>query len=163
MQKVLLTGMSGVGKSTILNQLKVEGFLTVDLDNSGWINYDVKEEDYLMDTTKIIDFITLHEKEVVFLAGTTINQVHIYPYLDFVISLTAPLEVMKERIQNRENNPFGKTEDEWSKIVSDKVTFEEQIFKSSDYVISTDKPLQDVLKEIYEAGRIDLEKSELIH
>ena len=163
MQKVLLTGMSGVGKSTILNQLKVEGFLTVDLDNSGWINYDVKEEDYLMDTTKIIDFITLHEKEVVFLAGTTINQIHIYPYLDFVISLTAPLEVMKERIQNRENNPFGKTEDEWSKIVSDKVTFEEQIFKSSDYVISTDKPLQDVLKEIYEAGRIDLEKSELIH
>ena len=160
MQKVLLTGMSGVGKSTILNQLKVEGFLTVDLDNSGWINYDVKEEDYLMDTTKIIDFITLHEKEVVFLAGTTINQIHIYPYLDFVISLTAPLEVMKERIQNRENNPFGKTEDEWSKIVSDKVTFEEQIFKSSDYVISTDKPLQDVLKEIYEACRIDLEKSE---
>lgn len=151
--------MSGVGKSTILNQLKVEGFLTVDLDNSGWINYDVKEEDYLMDTTKIIDFITLHEKEVVFLAGTTINQIHIYPYLDFVISLTAPLEVMKERIQNRENNPFGKTEDEWSKIVSDKVTFEEQIFKSSDYVISTDKPLQDVLKEIYEACRIDLEKS----
>lgn len=163
MQKVLLTGMSGVGKSTILNQLKVEGFLTVDLDNSGWINYDVKEEDYLMDTTKIIDFITLHEKEVVFLAGTTINQIHIYPYLDFVISLTAPLEVMKERIQNRENNPFGKTEDEWSKIVSDKVTFEEQIFKSSDYVISTDKPLQDVLKEIYEACRIDLEKSGLIH
>ncbi len=163
MQKVLLTGMSGVGKSTILNQLKVEGFLTVDLDNSGWINYDVKEEDYLMDTTKIIDFITLHEKEVVFLAGTTINQIHIYPYLDFVISLTAPLEVMKERIQNRENNPFGKTEDEWSKIVSDKVTFEEQIFKSSDYVISTDKPLQDVLKEIYEACRIDLEKSKLIH
>src|SRR5690625_183814 len=163
MQKVLLTGMSGVGKSTILNQLKVEGFLTVDLDNSGWINYDVKEEDYLMDTTKIIDFITLHEKEVVFLAGTTINQIHIYPYLDFVISLTAPLEVMKERIQNRENNPFGKTEDEWSKIVSDKVTFEEQIFKSSDYVILRDKPLQDVLKEIYEACRIDLEKSELIH
>lgn len=163
MQKVLLTGMSGVGKSTILNQLKVEGFLTVDLDNSGWINYDVKEEDYLMDTTKIIDFITLHEKEVVFLAGTTINQIHIYSYLDFVISLTAPLEVMKERIQNRENNPFGKTEDEWSKIVSDKVTFEEQIFKSSDYVISTDKPLQDILKEIYEACRIDLENSELIH
>lgn len=70
---------------------------------------------------------------------------------------------MKERIQNRENNPFGKTEDEWSKIVSDKVTFEEQIFKSSDYVISTDKPLQDILKEIYEACRIDLENSELIH
>lgn len=67
--------MSGVGKSTILNQLKVEGFLTVDLDNSGWINYDVKEEDYLMDKTKIIDFITLHEKEVVFLGGTTIKYI----------------------------------------------------------------------------------------
>lgn len=131
--------------------MKAEGFLTVDLDSSGWINYDVKEEDYLMDTTKIIDFITLHERKIIFLAGTTINQIHIYPYLDFVISLTAPIEVMKERIQNRDNNPFGKREDEWSKIVSDKITFEEQIFKSSDYVISTDKPFQDVLKEIYDA------------
>lgn len=65
MLKVLLTGMSGVGKSTVLKQLKAEGFLTVDLDSSGWINYDVKEEDYLMDTAKIIDFITLHKKEII--------------------------------------------------------------------------------------------------
>lgn len=151
MPKVLLTGMSGVGKTTILNYLKAEGFLTVDLDSDGWINYDIHEEDYLMDTTKITDFLRLYEKESIFLGGTTINQRDIYSYLDFVIALTAPTEIMRERIYKRDNNPFGKTEEEWSKIVNDKITFEEQIFKSSDCVISTDKPFKDVLNEICDA------------
>lgn len=150
MLKVLLTGMSGVGKSTVLKQLNEKGCLTLDLDLDGWIYYDVKEADYLMDITKIINFITLNEEEIVFLAGTAINQKEIYPYLGCVITLTAPIEVMKERIQNREDNPFGKTEIEWSKTVNDKETFEAQIIKSSNYTVSTDKPIQDVLDEIYE-------------
>jgi len=34
---VLVTGMSGVGKSTVLGELARRGFVTVDTDDDGWI------------------------------------------------------------------------------------------------------------------------------
>lgn len=149
MVKVLLTGMSGVGKSTILDYLNREGHLTIDLDYDGWIFFDDTIDDYVMDSSRILDFIKLNDDKNIFIAGTTINQKEIYPYLEFVIALTAPLEVMKERLQNRENNPFGKSEGDWSKVVDDKMHFEPRIIQSSDLTISTDKPVHDVIKEIY--------------
>lgn len=144
MVKVLLTGMSGVGKTTILDHLNQDGHLTIDLDYDGWIFFDGT-----MDVQRILDYINHNRNKSIFLAGTAINQKEIYPYLDFVITLTAPLEVMKERIQARENNSFGKSEEEWAKVVDDKIHFEARIIQSSDLTISTDKSIHDVMKEIH--------------
>ena len=36
MARVLLTGMSGAGKSTVLDELRRRGHLTVDTDYDGW-------------------------------------------------------------------------------------------------------------------------------
>ena len=40
MKKILLTGMSGTGKSTVLEARKTKENLTVDLDYDNWIYFD---------------------------------------------------------------------------------------------------------------------------
>lgn len=148
MVKVLLTGMSGVGKSTILDYLKLDGHQTIDLDYDEWINYDDVMNDYVLDTKRMITYMEQNNHRNVFLAVTTSNQKEIYSYLDYVIVLTAPVKIMKDRIQTRDNS-FGKSEAEWNKIKSDKELFEPLIIQSSDFTISTDKAISEVLSELY--------------
>lgn len=150
MVKVLLTGMSGVGKSATLKKISNTDSITVDLDYEDWIYSDLSADDYKLDTNRVMDFIQTNPNKDIFFAGTTINQGEIYPYLDFVITLTAPLEIMKGRIDKRADSSFGKSEEEWKKIVSDKENFESLIVKSSNLAICTDKPMNDVVKEIYD-------------
>lgn len=159
MVKVLLTGMSGVGKSTILKQISKSYSYSIDLDYDGWIHMDDMSNDRKMDTNRIINYIQKYNDEDIFFSGTTINQKEIYPYLDFIITLTAPIEIMHERILSRENNSFGKSNHDWEKIKNDKREFEQLIMKSSDFVISTDKIANDIVDEIY--NRVGLNNNNL--
>ena len=149
MVKVLLTGMSGVGKSTILKEISKLYHLSIDLDYDGWIYNDDKNNTLKMDTQRIIDYLGKNDKDTIFLAGTTENQKEIYPYLDFIITLTAPLEIMRKRILTRDNNSFGKDNDEWEKIKSDKINFEPLIIKGSHFAISTEGSIDKIIKDIY--------------
>ena len=36
MKRVLLTGMSGTGKSTVIGELRARGYSAVDMDEPGW-------------------------------------------------------------------------------------------------------------------------------
>nr|WP_275426554.1 AAA family ATPase [Vagococcus silagei] len=149
MVKVLLTGMSGVGKSTVLKQISKSYSNSIDLDYDGWIHMDNLSNDRKMDTSRIISYIQEYNDKDIFFSGTTINQKEIYPYLDFIITLTAPIEIMRERILSRENNSFGKSNHDWEKIKNDKRDFEQLIIKSSDFVISTEQTVNNIVVEIY--------------
>lgn len=39
MKRVLLTGMSGVGKSTVVGELEARGYKAIDTDNGGWSHW----------------------------------------------------------------------------------------------------------------------------
>lgn len=149
MSVVLLTGMSGTGKSTLLKHLKDDGNVTVDLDYGGWLIYHDDSGEYILDVARVIELIRSRSEENIFLAGTAVNQGQIYPYLDAVVTLTAPLHVMKERIMQRTDNPFGRSDSEWRKIVQDKEDFEALIIKGSDLTIDTTQPFPDTIDEIY--------------
>lgn len=139
--RVLITGMSGVGKSTILKHLDTE-VIKIDLDNDDWMIWDEEYQERVIDVSKLIKLFEVNPERNIFLIGTAINQGKIYSYLDGVITLTAPLDVMKTRIQSRTDNPFGKSEAEWAKIVADKQEFEDRIISGSDLVINTDQPIE---------------------
>jgi dephospho-CoA kinase len=146
---VFLTGMSGTGKSTILKHLENGENYVVDLDYGHWIQYDTAIGDHKLDTSSVTELIESLTHQNIFLAGTAVNQREIYPYVDFVIILTAPINVMKKRLLQRTNNPFGQSEKEWQKIIQDKEEFEPLIIKGSDFVINTNRPLTEIIEEIY--------------
>ena len=103
MARVLLTGMSGTGKSTVLGALGRRGHLVLDTDDEGWVLGDATWDEPRMRT-----FLEAHRRVVV--SGTVENQGVLYPSFEHVVLLSAPLPVLLERLRRRTTNPYGKTE-----------------------------------------------------
>lgn len=101
MARVLVTGMSGAGKSTLLQALAARGHPVVDTDYDGWTL-----PDGLWDEARMARLLVRHPTLAV--SGTVENQVCFYDRFAEVILLTAPVEVLLERVRRRTNNPYGR-------------------------------------------------------
>lgn len=102
MVRVLITGMSGAGKSTLLEELATRGRLTIDTDYDDW-----SLSKSLWDEPRMAALLDEHEQVIV--SGTAENQGRFYNRFDHIVLLSAPVEVLIERISRRTNNPYGKT------------------------------------------------------
>ena len=147
MSKILLTGMSGVGKSTVLKALCSPNTICVDLDESMWMVTDQDTGKRCIAVPELLSWLKQQDAQNVVLAGCESNQGGLYPYLDSVIVMTAPLEVMRSRILERAN-PYGKSENEWRQIQEDVLNVEPLLKKRCSCVCNTDKPVAKVLDEI---------------
>ncbi len=154
MALVLVTGMSGTGKSTALAALARRGYRVVDTDYGDWIE-DAPgpggtgvERQWHED--RIGALLTEHERsgEPLFVAGTVRNQVRFYPRFDEIVLLSAPVPVMLERIAQRDNNPFGKSPEQHDRILADTMEVEPLLRSSATTEIDTRKPLTDVVDQL---------------
>lgn len=102
MARILVTGMSGAGKSTLLEELARRGKLTVDTDYDGW-----ELPGALWDEPRMNELLARHDDVVV--SGTVENQGRFYDRFDHVVLLSAPVEILIERVANRTNNPYGRS------------------------------------------------------
>lgn len=102
---MLVTGMSGTGKTTLLEELARRGFHTVDTDYDGWTLADGS-----WDATRVTALLDEHSDVIV--SGTVDNQVDFYDRFGQVVLLSVPLDVAIERVSARTNNPYGRTETE---------------------------------------------------
>ncbi|WP_238845183.1 RNase adapter RapZ [Nocardia terpenica] len=152
MAVILVTGMSGTGKSTALNLLSEQGYRVVDTDVGGWIE-EVPvpagvERQWRED--RIEALLTEHERsgEPLFIAGTVWNQHKFYSRFDHVVLLSAPVEVMLERTTARDTNPFGKTIEERERIVADTTEVVPLLRDAATVEIDTSRPLTDVVGQL---------------
>lgn len=102
MPRILITGMSGAGKSTVLAELARRGRITVDTDYDGW-----ELPGSVWDEPRMSDLLSQHADVVV--SGTAENQGRFYDRFEHVVLLSAPVDVLIERIATRTNNPYGRT------------------------------------------------------
>ena len=149
MAVVLLTGMSGAGKSTVLAELGRRGHAVVDTDVGGWI---VGDDEPLWDLPRMTALLDVHTAGHLFLAGTVANQGVLYPRLDAVVLLTAPVEVLLARVAVRTTNDFGKTAAERARIVRDTADVEPLLRRGADLVVDTRAPLTDVVAAVLAAA-----------
>jgi len=101
--------MSGAGKSTLLAELARRGFEAVDTDYGGW-----ELPDGTWDEPRIGGLLDEHPTLVV--SGTVPNQGRFYDRFDAVVLLSAPVEVLLDRVARRANNPYGKTAEQQDDI-----------------------------------------------
>lgn len=143
---VLVTGMSGVGKSTALAGLAQRGYATVDTDDGPWI--EVIDGEPLWREPLIDALLNQRRERPLFVQGTVANQWHFYARFDAVVLLTAPIDVVLDRVQRCTNNPFGKTAEERARILADIKEIEPLLRRSATHEIDTTRPLQQVVEEL---------------
>lgn len=101
--------MSGAGKSSLLGELARRGHQTVDTDYDGW-----ERPDGLWDEARMSELLASHTDMVV--SGTAENQGRFYDRFEHVVLLSAPVEVLIERVATRTNNPYGRSADQQAEI-----------------------------------------------
>ena len=100
MPRVLITGMSGTGKTTLLDELRRRGRRCVDTDYEEWTAPDGRWDEARMDRL-------LASEHHVIVAGTVDNQGRFYDRFEYVVLLSAPLDVLLARVSGRASNPYG--------------------------------------------------------
>lgn len=109
MKRVLVTGMSGVGKSSLLEELAARGYATVDTDYGDF--HEVVDGEPLWRRDRIeavLGAASAGGTGVLFVQGTVRNQSSYYSWFDHVVLLSAPVEVLVERLSTRTTNTYGK-------------------------------------------------------
>jgi shikimate kinase len=104
--RVLITGMSAVGKSSVLQELARRGYRTVDTDYGDY--HETIDGEMLWREDRIDALLSEEHDGPLFVQGTTRNQVQFYPRFDHIVLLSAPAEVLVERLTTRTTNPYGK-------------------------------------------------------
>lgn len=100
MSRILVTGMSGVGKTTLLHELVRRGYPGIDTDHDGWVLPDGTWDEARMSAL-------LASEQTLVVTGTVENQGRFYDRFAAVVLLSAPVEVLIDRVSVRTNNPYG--------------------------------------------------------
>jgi dephospho-CoA kinase len=98
--------MSGVGKSSLLQELSRRGFRTVDTDYGEY--HESVEGEWLWREDRIAALLDEDAPGPLFVQGTTRNQAVFYPLFDHIVLLSAPADVLVQRLRTRTTNPYGK-------------------------------------------------------
>lgn len=145
-QRVLLTGMSGTGKSSVIEALAARGYKAVDTDD-GWCE-PLPDGRQRWREDAIEQLLTIEDADVLFVAGCEENQVRFHPWFDVIILLSAPAEILAERLASRTGNPYGKTPGELQRVLDDLQAVEPLLRKAADHEIRTTMPLRDVITAV---------------
>jgi dephospho-CoA kinase len=147
-KRVLLTGMSGTGKSTVVRDLVARGYKAIDTDD-GWseIQPDGRQ---LWREDAIQALLVIEDAEVLFVAGCEQNQAKFHGQFDHIVLLSAPIDILVARLATRANNPYGKTPEEFRRFREDVETVEPRLRRIATHEIRTTMPLNDVVTTLLE-------------
>lgn len=151
MLKVLITGMSGTGKSSALHELERRGHRVVDTDSDYWSHWVTDEEgrpDWVWRPEEMTGLLSRHRDGKLFVAGCKSNQKDFYPLFDHVALLSAPAEVILDRVAVRTTNDYGKSPEERDEILRNLAEVEDLLRSSATVEIDATAPLEKVVDSL---------------
>ena len=154
MRRVLITGMSGTGKSSLVTGLAGLGYKAVDTD-AGWCEPQPDGRQRWREDA-IQALLATQDTDVLFVAGCEQNQVRFHSQFDRIILLSAPAEVLTRRLATRTNNSFGKSAEEHRRFLADLQEIEPRLRAIADCEIDTTIPLSQVVRAILQAAGAQL-------
>ncbi|HEV2124266.1 MAG TPA: AAA family ATPase [Chloroflexota bacterium] len=158
-KRVLLTGMSGTGKSTLIGELAARGYKAIDTDSDEWSEWvpdigdpessgPTVEQDWVWREDRVQDLLATEDADVLFVSGCKSNQGKFYPQFGHIVLLSAPTPVLVERLATRTNNPYGKHPDELARILGHIQTVEPRLRRTATLEVDTSAPVDRVIETI---------------
>jgi hypothetical protein len=145
---VLLTGMSGTGKSTVLAELGARGYRVVDLDDDGWSvevpTGDGEALEQLWREDRVAELLRPGADAPHVVAGCASNQGVFYDRFAAVVLLSTPVDHLRDRLATRRTNDFGKNPGELERILGDLGEVEPLLRATSTTEIDSTAPVSDV-------------------
>lgn len=135
--------MSGTGKSSVIRELAARGYTAVDTDD-GWVE-PRPDGRQMWREDAIAALLNTEDTDVLFVAGCEENQVKFHAQFDHIILLSAPLEILLERLRTRTDNSFGRTPEELRYILDDVATIEPLLRRVAGHEVRTTMPLNEVV------------------
>lgn len=168
MKRVLLTGMSGTGKSTIIAVLAARGYKAIDLDTDVWSEWvttsdeDVpdppaddasiwRHRDWVWRVDRVARLLAAEDVDVLFVSGTAANQGMFHPHFDHIILLSTPVNVLMERLASRSTNSYGKDPRERARVLEHVETVEPLLRRVASMEVDTSATLDHVVTTIVDA------------
>ena len=149
---VLVTGMSGTGKSSALAELARRGHTVVDTDYGGWTedvpSPDAQGTERFWREDRIDALLAEHDGGALFVSGCVPNQGKFYSRFDAVVLLSAPVDVILDRVAGRNTHDYGKSDRERELIVEDLRTVEPLLRAGATAEIDTRASLGEVVDEL---------------
>jgi dephospho-CoA kinase len=151
-RRILVTGMSGTGKSTVLAELRRRGYDVVETDEPEWMEWSNEDGGYLWREDRVAELLAREREAPLFVSGTVSNQGRFYPDFDAVVLLSAPLEVLLGRIEHRTTNDFGKAPAERERIRSDFAAFEHRLRATCTHELDATQPIENIVAQLIRIG-----------
>ncbi len=161
MKRILLTGMSATGKSTVTSALAARGYKAVDADSdefSEWVAVTndsasagtpvEADRDWMWREDRIQALLATEDSDLLFVSGCAANMGRFLPQFDHVVLLSAPADVIIKRLAARTTNPYGKRPDEAARVLDLLDTVEPLLRRAADHEIDTSAPLNAVVAAI---------------
>lgn len=148
MTRILITGMSGTGKSSVIQELIARGHRAVDLDTPEWSEWvtaapgdaltPAEGQDWVWREDSVRALLSRSDQETLFIAGCAENMGRLFSLIDTVILLSAPIDTIAARLQARSTGGgYGSTEEERRKVEALIATIEPLLRQSADHEVDT--------------------------
>jgi shikimate kinase len=158
MKRVLITGMSGTGKSSVIRELAARGYRAYDLDTPEWSQWvdaaasdtltPAQGKDWVWREGRVRELLSIAEDGTLFVGGCAENMRRLFPLIDTVILLSAPVETIMERLKARSPGSYGNTPEDQEKVSELVSTIEPLLRESAHYEIDTRGRVADKVDEI---------------
>jgi dephospho-CoA kinase len=161
MKRVLITGMSGTGKSSVIAELAARGYKAVDADSpeySEWVEVtgdtsalgspEWGAKDWMWREDRIRDRLSTEDADLLFVSGCAANMGKFLSRFDQVVLLSAPAEVIVERLATRTTNAYGKRPEEIARTLELIETIEPRLRRVAGHEIDSSASLDEVVAAI---------------
>jgi dephospho-CoA kinase len=148
--------MPGTGKSSALAELGRRGYRVVDTDDPGWKEYrpygqprdELHRGEWLWVEDRMAELLDSDDDRSLFVAGGASNLSKFSDRFDAVVLLSAPADVILERVARRTTNPYGQTPRERAEILADLAEIEPLLRKDCTHELDATRPLADIVADL---------------